>query len=421
MSAKPNSARLLLLVGLFFLAGFWVFLMGLVTWVLGGSAYAGGAPPDDGSVKAQVTSLSRGKDFEISLALRLTDKAGNILEGLGEQDIDVYEDDTLVASQNFMPAGQGAIRLALVVDYSTSMNGRKIQEARVAARALIRMLRDKQDYIGLYFFNDAHYDRSLSERLPIEPLTLLRREQAWEAIMFTNVGNGSPMLATMDRALPNLAKVSGRKVMVVLTDGMDTEEEEVTKNKALVLGKCQDYRIPLYMVSTASGFDDEKGMRELAERSGGQYIGVPDPTKLKEIFETIGRSLQSEYTMTYTSPNPLEDGQKRHVTVNVRNGRVGTQVTGDYTPPGLLATGATAKKTGSGTAVRGTTLGTTATIFAVLTAVLGTLSFMPVLLRRRPASLEEEAPVATPAPSPAAAPMRSRPTLPGTIKRPPKV
>jgi uncharacterized protein YegL len=393
-----KKSKLLLVVCLFVFAAAWVGLMGLLTLLLGGRAVAGAAPVDDGSVKAQVTNLDRGKDFEISLALKVTDKAGGILEGLTERDFEVYEDGELVAHQNFLPAGQGAIRLCLVVDYSRSMNGRKIQEARAAARALIRMLRDKSDYVGLYLFNDGLFDRGQVERLAIEPLTLLRRELAWEAIMFTGLGEGTPMLGSMAKGLDNLAKISGRRVMIVLTDGMDTgERDEVAKNKQTVIEKAKEYKTPLYMINLSSEFADEQIMRELADQSAGQYIPVPDPAKLKEIFETIGKSLQNEYTMTYVSPNPVEDGLKRNVTVTVRSGVVGTQTKGDYNVPGVISTGS--RRAAAGGSRMG--LGSLAIVFLALTGVLGILLGLCSTQRAPVESSAAEAPAeAPPAPAP---------------------
>ena len=133
-----SSSRKLVVAGLFGFALLWILLMGMLTWLFGGRASAGTAPVDDGSIKTQITTLDRGKDFEIALSMKITDKADKIVEGLSDRDIEVYEDGQLVHTGNFNPAGQGAIRLALVVDYSSSMNGRKIVEARRAARALIR-------------------------------------------------------------------------------------------------------------------------------------------------------------------------------------------------------------------------------------------------------------------------------------------
>ena len=421
-----QPSRKLVVVSLFAFALMWIVLMGLVTWVFGGRASAGTAPVDDGTVKTQITTLDRGKDFEISMSLKITDKADKVLEGLTEQDIEVYEDGQLVHTQNFMPAGQGAIRLALVVDYSSSMNGRKIVEARRAARALIRMLRDKNDYVGLYFFNDPLFDANKVERLPVAPLSLIKREDAWDSLMFTGLGNGSPMLGTMKKGLARLEKVPGRRVMIVLTDGMDTgEQAEINAAKQDVLTASQFLRIPLYMVNLSSEHSDEQMMRDLAEKTGGQYVGVPAPEKLKDIFETIGKSLQSEYTLTYTSPNPVEDGLKRRITVNVRSGLVGQQTYGEYNVPGVISTGAS-QRSGGGSVI--SSILSTGTVFAVLTVVLGVLFSVPAVLRSRPtvetapeapAAPRQSKPVAkTPASHQGASPSKKPSSHPGVMALP---
>lgn len=413
---KKISARLVVVAGLFVFAFIWVSAMGLVTLILGGSrANAGIAPIDDGSVKAKLNTVDRGKDFDISLSMKVTDKADKVLEGLAEKDFEVYEGTELVQIRNFAPAGQGALRVCLLIDCSPSMRANtKIEQAKPAARTLIRMLRDKQDHLGLYFFNDGLIENNRAEILAVEPLTLLRREDAWRAIEYVHgqLGEGSPITAAMEKGLDSLAKVSGRRVMIVLTDGTQSDDERdvVEKKKEGVIAKAQEHKVPLYMVNLPANDADEKMMRDLAEKSGGKYIGVPDPTKLKEIFEEIGKSLQDEYTMNYTSPEPVEDGRKRNVTVNVRSGQVGTQAEGSYTVPGVIATGS------GGSQRRGLGIGTMAIVFLTLTALLGALLAVPSILGRRAASPVDDAaqpapasqaatvPVSRPAPAPAARP-----------------
>src|SRR3954468_21047269 len=98
-------------------------------------------------------------------------------------------------------------------------NGKIIQGKR-AVLALIRMLRDQRDYLGLYFFNDSLLENNRSQILAVEPLTLLRREDAWRAIEYVHgqLNEGSPITAAMEKGLDSLAQVSGRRVMIVLTD-----------------------------------------------------------------------------------------------------------------------------------------------------------------------------------------------------------
>ncbi|MBL8793964.1 MAG: VWA domain-containing protein, partial [Planctomycetia bacterium] len=405
MNERKSTSRILMVVGLFLFAGVWMLLMGLLSLAFGGRAAAGVAPVDDGSVKAQVSSLERGKDFDIGLSLKITDKAGKIIEGLNEQDIEIYEDGELVATRNFQPAGKGSIRLSLVLDATRTMNqGGKWPEAIRASRALLLMM-DEHDSVGLFCVNDNLYDNKQSERFKLEPVTRLHLLNAWDAIRGTGLGEGTPLCKTIERAMDSLTKVSGRRAMIVLSDGMDNSGEapEVEQLKRGVIAKSQELKIPLYMVCTSSGQADMKSLEEMAVGSpGGEFHSVPDPKKLKEIFEKIGQSLQNEYTLNYTSPHPVEDGLKRNVTAFVRSGPVGTQAKGDYNVPGVISTGGGARRAGGGTA-GSLGLGSLALIFVSLTALIGLL-FGFSQLRLGSGVVTDEAPAALAAPTPSTKP-----------------
>jgi VWFA-related protein len=401
--SQQTAARRVIVIGLFIGAAAWVMLMGLVAQL--GQGRAGAAPRDDGSVKADVTSLDR-QNFAVNLSLKVTDKSGQVVNGLKEQDIEVYENgDPVVDIRKFIPAGQGPVRLGMVLDYSASMNrGGKIQATRLAARALLRMLRDQTDYVGLYFFNDALQDQKAEERLPMAPLDLLRREMAWETITFTGLANGSPMLETSMKALDALSKVSGRRVILLLTDGMETgEKDEIEKNKKLLIERCNDLGVPLYTVNMSTEFSDEVLLRDLAEKTQGQYFSVPKPEDLKGIFESIGSSLQNEYTISYETPNPIEDGTKRNVVVNVRSRNSGTQAKKDYQMPGVVAAGVGSKRSSGMSSRRDLT--SLATVFLPLGMVMGFLFCAPSLVRWRARHRAESAAAAEKATTPAAVPV----------------
>ena len=209
-----QSSRHVMVAGLFLFGIVWVALMGLLALMFGGGKVTASSVPDDGSIKAKVANLDRGKEFQINAAVKVTDKAGKVLEGMTEQDIEAYEDGEPVHIQNFMPAGQGAIRVALLIDSVPSMRAnQKIINARPAALTLIRTLRDKHDYVGLYFFNGTLFENNKVEITPVEPLNLLRRENIWRSIEYVHgqLSEGSPITGTIDKALDSLAKTSGRR------------------------------------------------------------------------------------------------------------------------------------------------------------------------------------------------------------------
>jgi hypothetical protein len=304
--------------------------------------------------------------------------------------------------------------------------GGKWSEAVRATRALLLML-NEHDQAGLFCFNDALFDKNMSERLKIAPVSRSHLLDSWDAVRATGLGEGSPMVGTMDRGLDALSKVSGRRAMIVLTDGMDTDAEGLDSRKQGVIAKAQELKVPLYMVSTSSGDADVKIMQEMASGSpGGEFHLAADPRKIKDIFETIGKSLQNEYTLNYTSPNPVEDGLKRRVTVNVRSGLVGKQAYGDYNVPGVISTGAASQRSAGGSFIgRVVSIGT---VFAVLTVLLGLMLGAPLVLRSAPAAEQEPeaapvaqaVPAAVPVAKPALTPAQAAQHLSASLPKAPR-
>jgi hypothetical protein len=124
-------------------------------------------------------------------------------------------------------------------------------------------------------------------------------------------------------------------------------------------------------------------MRDLADQTGGKYVAVPEPQKLESIFQEIGKSLQDECTFTYTSPDPVENGRKRNLTVFIRNGGVGTKAAGFYNVPGVLSTVGSS----SGGRSAATSIGIP---FAALAGVLALLLLVPQVIRFGPRITAEE-------------------------------
>jgi VWFA-related protein len=348
------TAKRLIVAALFLFAVIWVSLMGLLSHVgagvresLGVGAAAGGPYTDDGSIKAEITSITNDK-FKITVTLKVTDRDGKVLGGVDPAQFEIVEDDRLASVQGFFPAGQAPVRVCVVMDYSSSMKqGKKWEKAKAAALALLEKLRDGTDHFGLYFFNGSLIKQGAEERLAMGKLDAPRRAMAQDAINNTPLSGGTPMYACMDRAFTALKSGSGRRVMVVLTDGQDTQFKGKKQDEQIDIlsGHARDMGVPVYMISMEGGKSDDKGMQKMADKSNGKFYSI-DPAnpasldKLKDIYVSIGDSLRDEYVLEYQSPNPREDGSIRPVVVTVRNGPVGTKARSSYHVPGLLATGA---------------------------------------------------------------------------------
>ena len=102
-----------------------------------------------------------------------------------------------------------------------------------------------------------------------------------------------------------LGRQSGRKAMVVLTDGDDVGSKLRLKDaieaaqKADVVAYVLLITDPMY----ASNYGD---MNKLAEQTGGRVITVNRPDKLDKAFAEIAAELRSQYTLGFSSTNPGE-------------------------------------------------------------------------------------------------------------------
>ena len=73
----------------------------------------------------------------------------------------------------------------------------------------------------------------------------------------------------------------------------------------------------------------------MAENAGGRYGYAEDEAGLASIYDLYGRSLQSEYVLTYMSPSELRDGVKRKINVKLNTAEP-RYAESEYNPGGLV-------------------------------------------------------------------------------------
>jgi len=124
-----------------------------------------------------------------------------------------------------------------------------------------------------------------------------------------------------------LAKVEGRKAIIMLTDGDDTSSKlkyEDSLNSIVRSGAV------VYVVSKARLFMEEYKhysqvvreferaeavMTDLCTRTGGQIYSPMKDDEMKDVYARVARELKSQYIITYVPKNEERDGSLRHVKV----------------------------------------------------------------------------------------------------------
>lgn len=227
------------------------------------------------------------------------------------------------ASQTVVP-----VTTMLVMDISGSMdkNG-KLTAAKEAAKQYVSGMRPG-DQAGLMTYDTQTYY--------VQPITA-DTAALTAAIDGLAPGSDTAMYNALVEAEKNLEPVTGRKSIIVLTDGLDNKSQSTADDVVAAVGTGG------LTVSTIGFGDatskgqvglDETGLKSLAEKTGGLYSFAGDADALSKIFQQYGDVLQSEYALTYISPTTLRDGVNRGLTVSLNGAAVTTS--SEYNPVGLL-------------------------------------------------------------------------------------
>jgi Ca-activated chloride channel homolog len=166
---------------------------------------------------------------------------------------------------------------------------------------------DRADSVAVYTFS-----RNLSRAA-----TLTReRGDAIGGLRKSVAGDDTALYNALLLTLRDAAKVPGRKVVIVFSNGPDNASMVAPDDVRAV---AEDEGIPIYVISTNEVNKDpiSSGVfRRIATRTGGKAYWAKTWQKQVEAFESIREDLGNSYTVTYyPQPNPNEGFRK--ITVEI--------------------------------------------------------------------------------------------------------
>ena len=292
-----------------------------------------GQQRQDTARSPQTPAFRSGVDV-VSLNVTVTDGDGRFVTNLTREAFVVYEDD-VHQEVRFFNRGRSPIALALLMDTSASMD-EEMTTAQEAAIGFSRRLRP-EDLAEIIDF-DSRVDILQGFTNDVE---LLER-----AIGQTSAGGTTALYNALYISLKELEQAAvsteevRREAIVVLSDGEDTSSL-VTFDEVLELAKRSEtaiYTIGLKADDRRprSGFiEADFVLRQLAQETGGRSFFPKRVEDLPAIYEQISDELSSQYTLGYTSSNPLRNGQWRRIIVRVDRDAVTARAKqGYYAPTG---------------------------------------------------------------------------------------
>jgi len=271
----------------------------------------------------------------VVLSFTVTDNKGHYITGLKPTDFKVTEDGIVQKVSTFgegnkppvMVLEDGSTR-PIVQAASTPTTAPDAAESRgdafVGTNVFVLFDTSNYMYRGFVYASDAIADfvRGLDRADSVAVYTFSRnlsraatltrdRNQAIMGLRKAVAGDDAALYNALLLALRDAAKVPGRKVVIVFSNGPDNASMVAPDDVRAV---AEDEGIPIYVISTNDVNRDaisSNVFKRISQRTGGQVFFAKTWQKQVEAFESIRESLGNSYTVTYyPQPNP-NDGFRR--------------------------------------------------------------------------------------------------------------
>jgi Ca-activated chloride channel homolog len=288
---------------------------------------------------AQDDRVFRVKVDMVVLGFTVTDSKGRYVNGLKPKDFRILEDGIVQRVATFAEGNKPPV--TVLEDGSTEpivtadKGGDGRSDAFVGTNVFVLFDTSNYMYRGFVFAEDAIADfiRGLDRADSIAVYTYSRnlsraamlsrdRNEAIAGLRKAVAGDDSALYNALLLTLRDAAKVPGRKVVIVFSNGPDNASMVAPDDVRAV---AEDEGIPIYVISTAEVNKDQISsgvFRRISSRTGGKAYFAKTWQKQVEAFEDIREDLGNSYTITYyPQPNPNEGFRKISVEIPSDTGK----------------------------------------------------------------------------------------------------
>ncbi len=198
------------------------------------------------------------------------------------------------------------VSVALLLDTTGSMS-LALPALKNAALKLIGELRPV-DSVAVYSFN-----KSVTE---LQPFTS-DMNQAKRAILSTEALGETALYDALARVSRDLSGRTGKKVIVVFTDG-DDNSSLLTTDTAILRAKATG--VPVYTIAQGEALQNKAYLAQLADLSkatGGESFAIKDSSEIGVVFEKVSEDLSHGYLLEFEAQSS-NDRTAHTITVQVK-------------------------------------------------------------------------------------------------------
>jgi VWFA-related protein len=284
----------------------------------------------------------------VNLYLVVRDLGGSYISDLTRDDFRIFENDVPQRIERFT-ATHKPLRVGVVLDTSGTMGkGQRLEHAKKAALEFLDILQTGDEATVVTFSDFVHLSGSFSDD----------KEELARPIRAAHAQGGTALYDAIWKTSRLLEGFSGRRVMVLLSDGADESYEGLEPGSLHTLKEAMEQalrsEVMIFPIGLGKSLDKTwirrwgslggrstldtstsvaDVLNDLAATTGGRAIMADESNNLRRAFNEIAEDLRHQYSIAYDSTDPSRDGKWRslEVTVPGRKLEVVTR-TGYYAP-----------------------------------------------------------------------------------------
>lgn len=261
----------------------------------------------------------------VPLYITVLDETKRLVPDLQQADFEVFDNNQPVKIVLFQNEPE-PFSVVVMLDTSGSMTGSIDLLRQAAEQFLIRLLPEDKGMVGA--FND-------KIQFPVRDFTA-DRDELISALKDVDYGNPTRLFDAIQASLDELARVKGRRVVLVFTDGEDTASK-IGMGDALDRARTDEAMI--YAIGLQSVYfngqrqvrsSPDRGLRKLSDETGGGYFELKKTDELGPTFTRVAQELHSQYVIGFS---PATDGKQHKVEVRVKKPGLVTRARKTYQAP----------------------------------------------------------------------------------------
>jgi Ca-activated chloride channel family protein len=289
-----------------------------------------------GAQKIKVSTMS------VPVYVTVLDQSKRLVADLVQDDFEVL-DNGKPQQVTIFENKPTPITTTVMLDTSGSMTTALDLVKQGAEQFLLRLLPDDQAQVGA--FNDKiefHPDSSFTSN----------RDELVRSLRDLDFGYPTRLYDAVDESITHLQDIDGRKVVLVFTDGDDTASKT---GLGKVMDRAREKDVMVYAIGLVNDYfngqqrvrsQPDKGLKKLAEDTGGGYFELKRTADLNETFTRVAEELHSQYVLGF-SPETL-DGKVHKLDVRVKKPGMTARARKSYLASSSAGSAPPATTTGAG-------------------------------------------------------------------------